>query len=127
MHEASPGEQIYLGQRPLVARIAGHEHSLPAEASRCVNCHRAAAPAAQGSAALSDTQAFGPPLTPALLTEPARRRGGPPSRYELASFCRLLRTGVDPAYVIIPSAMPRFEISIPDCAALWTYLSQARQ
>ena len=52
------------------------------------------------------------------------RRNGPPSRFDEASFCRLLRTGVDPADIVVPRAMPRYAIDDTDCRALWAYLSR---
>lgn len=120
---AARGRQLFSGEAALPARIAGQDFALPVNASRCVNCHAAKAAPAGASPALAETQRVGPPLTRALLTEPARRRGGPPSRYDAASLCALLRTGVDPAYVIVPRTMPRYEISDADCRALWLHLS----
>jgi len=52
------------------------------------------------------------------------RRGGPPSRFDDSSLCRLLRTGVDPAHVVIQRSMPRYELSDADCRALWAHLSK---
>jgi hypothetical protein len=83
---------------------------LPTDATRCVNCH------SRGSA-------LGPPLTHASLTSEQRRRGGPASRYEQASFCALLRTGIDPAHVLIARVMPRYELDAASCQALWSYVS----
>jgi len=51
------------------------------------------------------------------------RRGGPPSRYELGAFCRLLRVGIDPASVVIPGNMPRYQVTDQECRELWTYLT----
>jgi hypothetical protein len=122
---AARGRQLFTGEAALPARIVGQDFALPVDASRCINCHAAvsaAAPAA-ASSALAATQRVGPPLTRALLTEPTRRRGGPPSRYDAASLCALLRTGVDPAYVIVPRTMPRYDISDADCRSLWLHLT----
>lgn len=60
----------------------------------------------------------------ASCAKPGRARGGPPVAYEAATFCRTLRTGVDPAHVVLPRAMPRFEVDDVQCAALWDYLTQ---
>ena len=52
-----------------------------------------------------------------------RRRGGPPSRYDAAGLCTLLRSGVDPAHVIILRTMPRYDINDADCQSLWLHLT----
>lgn len=108
--ELRAGEAIFVGERALAARLGGDVTPLPPAATRCANCHRDAR--------------FGPVLDAASLAESRARRGGPPSRYDAASLCRLLRTGVDPADVVITRAMPRYAISDADCAALWHYLAQ---
>lgn len=119
---AAQGRQLFEGVRPLNGQIVGHATTLPARASRCINCHGAGtAPPAQGAS--NTTQAFGPLLNRRSLTDDVPRRGGPPSRYDPAAFCRLLRSGVDPAYVMIPRSMPRYELSDADCQALWAYLT----
>jgi hypothetical protein len=71
-------------------------------------------------------QTFGPQLTSEYLTERARRRGGPPSSYDLPTFCAVLRTGIDPAHVVIRRVMPRYDIASADCTAIWTYLTATR-
>ncbi len=53
------------------------------------------------------------------------RRGGPPSLFSQASFCRMLRTGVDPAYIVITRRMPRYTLSDEQCLGLWHYLMEA--
>lgn len=105
------GQRLFEGREPLPARIAGQDFALPADAARCSNCHGAQAP-----------QRIGPLLTADSMTDATSRRGGPPTRYEPASFCRLLRTGVDPAFVILPRSMPRYDLSEADCADLWAHL-----
>ena len=115
---ADRGRQLFNGELPLDGRISGHETSLPTLASRCSNCH---SPVPAGS---SSTQAFGITLTREQLVDPIARRGGPPSRFDEASLCKLLRTGIDPASVIVPSAMPRYRIEDADCHALWEHLTR---
>jgi hypothetical protein len=112
------GEQLFVGREPLKGAIVGHEEALPAFASKCVNCHDLAA---------SDKADYGSKLTRAALLEAAARRGGPPSRYEAGSFCRLLRTGIDPAHILILRAMPRYEIDDAQCLAIWNYLMLPRE
>lgn len=115
------GERLFGGEAALPARIIGQDFALPAQASRCVNCHGPA----RGNAPSSPANAPGvaPALTRATLAEPLRRRGGPPSRYDAASLCTLLRSGVDPAHVIILRTMPRYEITDADCRSVWLHLT----
>ena len=116
--ERERGEAFFAGATPVVARMAGHDEVLPGSASRCANCHgfvRASSP--------SSAPTFGPTLSARFLRDARSRRGGPASRFDAASLCRMLRTGVDPASIIIARSMPLYEFSDRDCAALWTYLS----
>jgi mono/diheme cytochrome c family protein len=115
------GRQLFDGELALPARIAGQDFALPAQASRCVNCHGPARGDAASQAA--GAQRIGPALTAGTLTDAVRRRGGPPSRYDAASLCTLLRSGVDPAHVIILRTMPRYEITDADCRSLWLHLT----
>lgn len=118
------GAVLFTGEGPLRAHLAGDDTPLPPESSRCRNCHVGAASSGAPSAAGDPgTASFGPALTPALLIEARARRGGPPSRYTRDSFCTLLRTGVDPAYVLLPRVMPRYELTHAECAALWSFLT----
>lgn len=124
--EVERGRRLFAGTEPMRGTIAGHTSALPSLASRCVNCHapgRSTVGAAPASAAPTNTS-FAPLLTPAYLTAPSARRGGPPSRYDEAAFCRALRTGIDPAYVIVSRSMPRYELSDADCRALWRHLTE---
>lgn len=122
--DADRGKRLFHGELPLSGKIVGHANALPPEASRCVNCHRPMA-AQRTSPAVSGTSgsAFGPVLDAASLTRDNKRRGGPPSRYDEAAFCKLLATGIDPAYILVPSTMPRYELGSADCRALWAYLA----
>lgn len=110
---------LHDGAAVLRGRLAGHPHDLPPEATRCINCH------ATGTAAgRPATAAFGPSLAAATLTRAMPRRGGPPSRYDAVSFCRLLRQGIDPAWVMVDATMPRYDISDAHCQALWARLAR---
>ena len=112
------GAQLFFGKRALVGRLAGDELLLPADSTACANCHtEGVGPAGRGGAR------FGPVIQRGALMVSAPRRGGPPSRYDLSRFCRLLRTGVDAAEVMIARAMPRYAISDAECGSLWTYLN----
>jgi hypothetical protein len=122
--DASRGRDLFDGRIVLPARVHGQDFALPAQASRCAGCH--AVPAAVTPAASGAATSAAPPLTAATLSTPARRRGGPPSRYDATSLCTLLRSGVDPAHVMIQRTMPRYEISDTDCQALWLHLLERR-
>jgi hypothetical protein len=115
------GKKLYEGELPLVGRLAGDETALPTDATRCANCHPRSDGLGDGGA-----PAFGPPLTRAAMSVSRQRRGGPPTRYEETTFCRLVETGVDPAYVLIARAMPRYELDAGSCRALWKYVSASR-
>ena len=118
------GRQLYTGERPLKGRIVGHTATLPPHASRCSNCHgTSGTTVAAGSAA---APSFGSDVTRESLVTARPRRGGPPSRFDESGLCRLLRSGVDPAYVVIPRSMPRYDLSDADCRALWAHLSRQR-
>lgn len=110
------GERLFRGEEPIAAAIAGHDSSLPVQASRCVNCHVRGQP-------LEGAVQNAPLLAAATLSEPRARRGGPPSSYDARALCRVLRDGVDPADVMITRAMPRYRIDDAQCEALWRYLT----
>lgn len=120
---AAHGSKLFEGDLALPARIVGQDFALPATASRCINCHGPARSDAASSPATA--QRIGPALTRSTLTDAVRRRGGPPSRYDAGSLCTMLRTGVDPAHVIILRTMPRYDITDADCRALWLYLTDS--
>jgi hypothetical protein len=137
--QAARGRALFEGDVALTARLVGHDQPLPVQATRCLNCHGAAddgvvgAAAAAGSAAARAAANTGwsaplartaPPLDRARLTQAQSRRGGPASAYDAAALCRLLRTGVDPAQVLLPAVMPRYDISDEQCAELWSALSR---
>ena len=113
------GRAIFLGEQALHARVSSSQ-PLPAAASRCINCHAAPGlrPAADRSGA-----AFGPVLDSARLLRLQARRGGPPSRYDADSLCRVLREGIDPAGVMLPAAMPRYRLDDAQCRQLWALLT----
>jgi hypothetical protein len=110
---------LYQQGEGAAARLRGDTSLLPAQAARCANCHEP-----RRSPAGAD-MTFGPRLDARLAT-PLPRRGGPPSAYDVAAFCTLLRTGLDPAGVLVRRAMPVYALDDAACAALWQALS-ARQ
>lgn len=109
------GQRWFNGATPLQARMVGHAQDLPAAAAACINCHGAGASNERFAVALNRT----------WLTQPQTRRGGPLSRYDATSFCRVLREGIDPAWVVVNQTMPRYEVTDLQCRALWTHLTQA--
>lgn len=115
------GARLFDGREPLTATLAGHATPLPAQTTRCSQCH--AGPATP-NAANSWPALPGPPLDGQRLRAALSRRGGPPVAYDLAAFCRTLREGIDPAHVMLPRTMPRFDIDDRRCKALWTHLTR---
>ncbi len=110
------GEAIYQGKEPLQGRIRGQDDTLPPEAVRCVNCHN---PASKDR--LSGKPA--PRIDGPWLLEIRQRHGGPPSSYNQASFCKVLRAGTDPVYVLVAREMPIYEMDDNQCASLWIFLT----
>ena len=124
-HEAAlqaQGRQLFHGEASTLGtvpgRLAGHGDDLPAMATRCANCHASG----EGRDPPSTTPAFAPRLNRQGLTQAVPRRGGPPSAYDAASLCKLLRDGIDPAWVMVRQEMPRYAATDAQCLALWTFL-----
>ncbi len=115
---AARGRALFNGKEPLAGRVRDHRSPLPAQVVVCRNCHAAQAGAGQPPPA--------PAVDRALLLQAVPRRGGPPSAYDRAAFCKLLRTGVDPAYVLVAREMPVFELDDAQCDSLWLYLTAER-
>jgi hypothetical protein len=116
---AQRGNALYHGKEALTGKIRGHDELLPAEAVRCVNCHEAVSSDRLGGGL---GRSAAPHLDRALLLEARPRRGGPPSHYDQAAFCKLLNTGVDPASIVIAREMPAYELEPGQCAGLWSFL-----
>jgi hypothetical protein len=114
------GRSIFHGEIMVPGSLQGHDTPLPSMATRCSNCHEASNAAPNAGPATASSYAA--PLNRQLLTLPKSRRGGPPTLYNAALMCTLLRTGIDPAHIIVPTIMPRYEISDLQCADLWSYL-----
>lgn len=114
---ADRGAQLYDGRLPLTATVRGHTQVLPAQASRCINCHEPSRQPGQNDAA------FAPRLDRASLTSVQQRRGGPTSAYDEGSLCRLLRESLDPTLILVNKSMPRYTLTNEDCAALWQFLA----
>ncbi|MFL5307269.1 MAG: hypothetical protein ACJ8F1_18780 [Polyangia bacterium] len=112
------GRALFTGREPLAGRIRDHRSNLPAAVVVCRGCHVAAA-ASPGAPPPA------PPIDRSLLLEARPRRGGPPSAYDAPALCRLLRTGTDPAYVLVAREMPVFDVDDAQCESLWRFLTAA--
>jgi hypothetical protein len=110
------GRALFTGREPLAGRVRDHRSNLPVAVVVCRGCHGA------GVVAPGAPPPPAPAVDRALLLELRPRRGGPPSAYDLPSFCRLLRTGVDPAYVLVAREMPVFDVDDARCESLWRFL-----
>lgn len=123
-----PGAALFTGSAPITARTAGDEDDLPSLATRCINCHERTANGVSGLNVSPNggkdgaARTYASALDEAWLTTPRVRHGGPATQYDEASFCTVIRTGVDPASVLIPPIMPRYDATDAQCANLWTYL-----
>jgi hypothetical protein len=109
------GEALFVGREPLKAAIRGHQGALPSDVVRCRNCH--------GPENLARADAVAPRIDRSWLVEARQRRGGPPSSYDSGTFCNLLRTGIDPVYVLIGREMPNYVVDDAQCASLWAFLT----
>ena len=110
------GYALFHGEEALAGKIRGHDEGLPPEAVRCSNCHEATSGKLTRQAA--------PHVDRSLLLEYRQRRGGPPSRYDAASFCKVLRTGVDPVFIVIAREMPVYDLNEAQCNSLWTFFTE---
>jgi hypothetical protein len=113
--ETSLGRQLFFGEIDLQGRIRTHRENLRPDVLRCANCH-----------AFADgpevPRSLAPRLGRDILLGRHARRGGPSSVYSLGTFCKLLRDGVDPAFVLISLEMPVYALDDGQCRALWGFL-----
>ena len=114
---AARGRALFTGQEPLAGRVRDHRSDLPPAVVVCRGCH--GGPVVPPGAPAPPA----PPIDRALLLEARSRRGGPPSAYDSPAFCKLLRTGVDPAYVLVAREMPVFDVDDAQCESLWRFLT----
>lgn len=123
--QLSEGEALFRGEQAMNASLAGQSMGLPAVATRCSNCHEARQPVPLSDQAASAVSArtYASPLSAMWLQQARLRRGGPETVYDARSLCQLLRTGVDPAMIMVSTVMPRYQATEAQCAALWTYLT----
>jgi hypothetical protein len=73
---------------------------------------------------VQDSNRFGPALNAAWLTQAQSRRGGPPSVYSVQAFCKLLRDGIDPAWVLVNQTMPHYAVTDAQCDQIWAYVNR---
>lgn len=116
-NSAVTGRRMFLGESSLQGVIAGHAELLPPRTVSCGNCHL-------GGAGVGSASPFAPALDRPRLTDLIARRGGPPTVFTPNSFCQTLRTGVDPAFILITRRMPRYILSDDQCLDLWRYLTE---
>lgn len=126
------GAAVPDGGMSLQGHLAQQTVALPAAATRCINCHSSGAAGNAPASRLADGRAvgnargaeLGGALDARRLAQMQPRRGGPPSVYDAAALCRVLREGIDPASVMVDTAMPRYHASDAQCDALWAWLSR---
>jgi hypothetical protein len=115
--QAQLDNRLYGSGEGAAARLRGDPTVLPADAARCANCHEPSRQRIGADAALG-------PRLDARLAQTLPRRGGPPTAYDAVALCTLLRTGIDPARVLIRRAMPVYDIDDAACASLWNAFLQ---
>ena len=108
------GEAIYERAQAVVAKVNGE--TVMAGAARCANCHGDLGEGRREGVLVAV------PLQRSALMQSHSRRGGPASAYGRASFCRSLRSGVDPAGVVLDTAMPRYDLSDQSRASFWNFV-----
>jgi hypothetical protein len=113
------GKRIFHGLDAVQGKVQDNGTALPAQASKCINCHSAQAP----GGALAGSAQY---LSATTLSRKMSRRGGPAYFYDQPNFCNTVRTGVDPAGIVLEAKMPRYQISDTQCADLWLFLSRIR-
>lgn len=113
--QEATGGAVYHQAQGVIPRVNGE--ILAASAARCANCHGEAGEGRQEGSLVAS------PLHRAALVAARSRRGGPPSRYSRESFCESLRTGIDPAGVMLDAAMPRYTLTEGSCRALWDFVT----
>jgi hypothetical protein len=109
------GEAMFVGREPLKGAIRGHQGRLPPEVVRCSNCHPGKNQIGADAAA--------PRIDRLWLLSARPRRLGPPSSYDARAFCALLRTGVDPAYILVAREMPVYDVDDTQCRELWRFFT----
>jgi hypothetical protein len=115
---AKSGNDFFYGHKPLTARLHGETETLAPSATVCANCH---IPSESPIADLSG-QAIGGDIRNKALLKRRSRRGGPEASYDANSFCRALRTGIDPVMISLPQKMPRYAVDDETCLAIWKYI-----
>ena len=113
------GANIFYTGSHLSGRLEGTE-ALGSPELKCANCHEPSRSPFKNDN--STSKGPGGEIRHGILLQTLSRRGGPSFRYDLSSFCQLLKTGVDPTNIVVPRLMPRYDISTDDCRALWIYL-----
>jgi hypothetical protein len=109
------GKVLFDGLEPMVGRIREHDDTMPSAVVTCSHCH-----ASHGQQAVTGSDA--PVLSADFLAARHARRHGPESAYDERSFCRVLRTGADPVYVMLDHVMPVYLLSDAQCESLWRFL-----
>ncbi len=129
--QLSEGEALFRGEQAIPAHLAGQTMPLPAMATRCINCHETRQPAAltdgasgaSGASGAVPARTYASPLSAVWLKEARLRHGGPATAYDAQSLCQVLRSGIDPAKVMVSTVMPRYDTTEAQCTALWAYLT----
>lgn len=113
------GKRIFHGLDAVQGAVQQQGTALPVHASKCINCHSAHTP----TGAWAGNSQY---LSATTLSLKVSRRGGPAYVYDQPAFCRTVRSGVDPAGIVLEAKMPRYQLSDAQCADLWFFLASIR-
>jgi ABC-type branched-subunit amino acid transport system substrate-binding protein/mono/diheme cytochrome c family protein len=106
--------------QPITAVLGGGSE-VPASLVACANCH------GRDGRGVAEGNLIPPDLKWSDLTKPyqtARRDGRPRPPYTDALITRAITLGVDSAGTPLTAAMPRYRLSLDDCADLLAYLKR---
>ena len=115
------GADLFYGRTEVNGKLYLHNRTLGSPYVRCVNCHQLEDQPKSLKVNANDNS-FGPLLGAHFIQTPNNARGGPVRSYEPASFCKMLRSGMDPSQIMIRTDMPRYILTDDDCNALWSFL-----
>lgn len=104
------GRNLYLGEGRIAVTARIGETKVPPRSAACRNCH--------GRDGAGGTEGSAPPIAWPDLEQATTSR----SAYDLASFARLLRSGMRPGGGSLSQLMPRYDLDDGQVAALAAYL-----
>lgn len=126
--QSEDGRRVYHGVAPSALddaelTFAENGYALPARSFPCVSCH------GEFGSGRPERGTVPPDLSRAALTKPYEmeaERGRIRGPYDLTSFKRAVRLGIDSSGNKLDETMPRYDLSDEVLTELWDYLSVVR-